>query len=73
MQMPPCRLLDKNRHISVPCLNEIRGCNLRPAGINTVLPSSEPLYFLSTCSAVTPASGRDAASLKERFFGFRAT
>ena len=49
------------------------GYNLRPAGMNTVLPSSEPLYFLNTCSAVTPASGRDAASLKERFFGLRAT
>ena len=47
--------------------------NSQPAGMNTVLPCSEPLYFLNTCSAVTPASGRDAASLKERFFGFRAT
>lgn len=47
--------------------------DLRPAGTNTVLPSSEPLYFLSPCSAVRAARGREAASAKGRFFGLRAT
>lgn len=48
-------------------------CDLRPPGMNTVLPSSEPLYCPRTCKAVTPASGSDAASAKERTFGFKET
>jgi len=51
----------------------LRSLGLRPAGTKTVLPSRDPLYIRSACSAVTPASGIAAASAKERLFGLTAT
>ena len=72
----PVPLTSKNMRMSFvqKKKNKLAGRrDLHPAGIKTVLPSSEPLYFLNTCKAVAAARGNAAASAKERPLGFSAT
>jgi hypothetical protein len=45
---------------------------IRPAGTKTVFPARSPLYLLSACRAVMPASGTEAASSKDNEGGLMA-